>query len=175
MYRRPPRSTRIDTLFPYTTLFRSGFNINSIVGQSYRLTDKPSLFPDGTGLTDRTSDIVGRTTIAYRDFLRLTHRYRLDKDNLAIRRNEFDATIGSRSTYAVVGYSRLNRDILLLGADLQDREEVRAGGRVAFAKHWSLFGSAFVVLKQPTAYPLRGAEGFAPVRHRPGLAYDADR
>src|SRR3546814_12395787 len=24
MYRRPPRSTRTDTLFPYTTLFRSG-------------------------------------------------------------------------------------------------------------------------------------------------------
>src|SRR3546814_19638412 len=25
MIRRPPRSTRPDTLFPYTTLFRSGF------------------------------------------------------------------------------------------------------------------------------------------------------
>src|SRR3546814_10789557 len=25
MVRRPPRSTRTDTLFPYTTLFRSGF------------------------------------------------------------------------------------------------------------------------------------------------------
>src|SRR3546814_1574412 len=27
MIRRPPRSTRTDTLFPYTTLFRSRFNI----------------------------------------------------------------------------------------------------------------------------------------------------
>ncbi|HET6526568.1 LPS-assembly protein LptD [Sphingopyxis sp.] len=151
---------------------RPGFNINSIVGQSYRLTDKPSLFPDGTGLTDRSSDIVGRTTIAYRDFLRLTHRYRLDKDNLAVRRNEFDATIGSRSTYAVVGYSRLNRDILLLGEDLQDREEVRAGGRVAFAKHWSLFGSAIVDLTEQSDDPLSGADGFEPIRHRLGLAYD---
>src|SRR3546814_2598296 len=26
MIRRPPRSTRTDTLFPYTTLFRSGFS-----------------------------------------------------------------------------------------------------------------------------------------------------
>src|SRR3546814_17665923 len=26
MIRRPPRSTRTDTLFPYTTLFRSGFD-----------------------------------------------------------------------------------------------------------------------------------------------------
>src|SRR3546814_155637 len=27
MIRRPPRSTRTDTLFPYTTLFRSGFQL----------------------------------------------------------------------------------------------------------------------------------------------------
>src|SRR3546814_5999105 len=29
MIRRPPRSTRTDTLFPYTTLFRSGFRAYS--------------------------------------------------------------------------------------------------------------------------------------------------
>src|SRR3546814_13926104 len=29
MIRRPPRSTRTDTLFPYTTLFRSGPNSNT--------------------------------------------------------------------------------------------------------------------------------------------------
>src|SRR3546814_4433761 len=30
MIRRPPRSTRIDTLFPYTTLFRSGLAVTSL-------------------------------------------------------------------------------------------------------------------------------------------------
>ncbi|XVJ64358.1 MAG: LPS-assembly protein LptD [Sphingopyxis sp.] len=153
---------------------RPGFSINSIVGQSYRLSDKPSLFPDGTGLTDRTSDVVGRTTIAYRDFLRFTHRYRLDKDNLAIRRNELDATIGSQSTYAVLGYSRLNRDILLLGEDLQDREEARVGGRVAVASNWSIFGSAIVDLTDQQDDPLSVADGFDPIRHRLGVAYDDD-
>src|SRR3546814_5310423 len=29
MIRRPPRSTRTDTLFPYTTLFRSGLDIGT--------------------------------------------------------------------------------------------------------------------------------------------------
>src|SRR3546814_12590680 len=29
MIRRPPRSTRTDTLFPYTTLFRSGFRCDA--------------------------------------------------------------------------------------------------------------------------------------------------
>src|SRR3546814_789508 len=36
MIRRPPRSTRTDTLFPYTTLFRSGFG-NRTVDVGHRL------------------------------------------------------------------------------------------------------------------------------------------
>src|SRR3546814_20045273 len=32
MIRRPPRSTRTDTLFPYTTLFRSIFPATSVYG-----------------------------------------------------------------------------------------------------------------------------------------------
>src|SRR3546814_12929761 len=35
MIRRPPRSTRTDTLFPYTTLFRS-FWMRNLVGFSWR-------------------------------------------------------------------------------------------------------------------------------------------
>src|SRR3546814_4117149 len=31
MIRRPPRSTRTDTLFPYTTLFRSGDNSRDVI------------------------------------------------------------------------------------------------------------------------------------------------
>src|SRR3546814_10990501 len=31
MIRRPPRSTRTDTLFPYTTLFRSGLTFDAIL------------------------------------------------------------------------------------------------------------------------------------------------
>src|SRR3546814_17693376 len=30
MIRRPPRSTRTDTLFPYTTLFRSGLDTEAV-------------------------------------------------------------------------------------------------------------------------------------------------
>src|SRR3546814_16104690 len=33
MIRRPPRSTRTDTLFPYTTLFRSYDAFNAITGR----------------------------------------------------------------------------------------------------------------------------------------------
>src|SRR3546814_20467584 len=37
MIRRPPRSTRTDTLFPYTTLFRSGLSGGVFVGDRLNL------------------------------------------------------------------------------------------------------------------------------------------
>src|SRR3546814_4390934 len=40
MIRRPPRSTRTDTLFPYTTLFRSDLCLASVGGQ---LDEQPRL------------------------------------------------------------------------------------------------------------------------------------
>src|SRR3546814_8370916 len=53
MIRRPPRSTRTDTLFPYTTLFRSDFqlrvgehdraHVTAIANQARRLTKIPLL------------------------------------------------------------------------------------------------------------------------------------
>ncbi len=150
------------------------FSVAATVGQSYRLTAKPSLFPDGTGLTDRTSDIVGRTTIRYRDVISLTHRYRLDKDGLALRRNEIDATIGDARTYALIGYLRLNRNISSTLEDLRDREEVRVGGRVQVTRFVSVFGSATVDLTDRAEDPLSIATGYQPVRHRLGIAYTDD-
>lgn len=142
------------------------------VGQSYRLNRQSSIFPEGTGLSDRLSDIVGRTTIKFGRKLNLIHRFRLDKDNAAVRRNELDAVFGGRRTYATVGYLRLNRNIDI--EDLRDREELRLGGRVAFARFWSVFGSTVVDLTSEREDPFTTADGYEPVRHRLGLAYDDD-
>ena len=149
---------------------RPEWRISSTIGQSYRLTSKPSIFPDGTGLTSRSSDIVGRTQVRYREFVSLTHRYRLDKDGLAVRRNEIDATIGSHKTYLELGYLRLNRDIAAF-EDLQDREELRAAGRVAFARYWSVFGSGVFNLTDRNEDSSFTSDGFEPLRTRLGVAY----
>ncbi len=122
-----------------------GVAVLATIGQSYRASQRASILPSGTGLDDRFSDIVGRTDIRFREFVTFTHRYRLDKDGAKLRRNELDATIGSRRTYAQIGYLRLNRDIDQL-EDLQDREEVRVAGRAAFGPFWSAFASATVDL-----------------------------
>ncbi len=151
-----------------------GWRLESTIGQSYRLTDQQTLFPDGTGLNEQFSDFVGRTELRYRDFLKFTHRFRLDKDNLAVRRNEIDATIGSDRTYVELGYLRLNRDIDRTFEDLQDREEVRVAGRIAFARYWSVFGSAVVNLTDAEEDPTNTADGFEPLRTRLGIAYSDD-
>src|SRR3546814_7584977 len=62
--RRPPRSTRTDTLFPYTTLFRSYFN--AAAGSAHE--QYPGWFDTGDVVTidkdgfiqivDRTKDVV---------------------------------------------------------------------------------------------------------------------
>ncbi|WP_442864389.1 LPS-assembly protein LptD [Aurantiacibacter sp. MUD11] len=151
-----------------------GWRIHTTIGQSYRLTDEPALFPDGTGLNEQWSDFVGRTEVRYNDFLKFTHRFRLDKDNLAVRRNEVDATIGSDRTYLEAGYLRLDRDIDFTLEDLQDREELRVAGRLAFARHWSIFGSAVVNLTDRNEDPTFNADGFEPLRTRLGIAYADD-
>src|SRR3546814_1654908 len=42
MILRPPRSTRTDTLFPYTTLFRSAEHRFVLVGQEARFHQRPA-------------------------------------------------------------------------------------------------------------------------------------
>ncbi|HVR92079.1 MAG TPA: LPS assembly protein LptD [Novosphingobium sp.] len=155
-------------------LEKPGWRVATTIGQSYRLTSNPTLLPDGTGLSNRVSDIVGRTELRLRDFVKLTHRFRLDKDNFAIRRNEFDATVGTQSTYAEIGYLRLNRDINAGIEDLKDREELRVAGRVAFARYWSVFGSAVINLTDRNEDPSLTSDGFQALRTRLGVAYQDD-
>lgn len=151
-----------------------GIRVDANVGQSYRLTTRPTVFPDGTGLYGKTSDIVGRTDVRFKNLVTFTHRYRLDKDNLAVRRNEIDATLGTSKTYGTVGYLRLNRNIGPQLEDLRDREEVRLGGRVQIAKYWSVFGSTVIDLTGKQEDPLSLADGYEPVRHRIGITYEDD-
>ncbi len=172
-YDRVEDGVRVTYGFDWEANF-PGWRLSTTFGQSYRLTDEPTLFRDGTGLNEQFSDFVGRTEARYRDFLKFTHRFRLDKDNLAVRRNEVDATIGSDQTYVELGYLRLDRDIDLSFEDLQDREELRAAGRVAFADHWSIFGSAVVNLTDREEDPSFTSDGFEPLRTRLGIAYADD-
>ncbi len=153
-------------------LERPNLSITTTIGQSYRLTRSPGIFPEGTGLTDRFSDIVGRTRVRYGRLIDLTHRFRLDKDNLAVRRNEFDLTFGTDESYGQIGYLRLNRDISPAIEDLRDTEELRLAGRLKIHRYWSIFGATVLDLTDQAENPVPLTDRLRPVRHRLGLTYE---
>ena len=112
-----------------------GWRIKATIGQSYRLTDKPTLFPDGTGLTERVLRLRrpdrGALPRLRQASPTATASTRTTSRSAATRSTRRSA---ATQTYLELGYLRLNRDIDLTFEDLQDREELRAAGRVAFAQ-----------------------------------------
>src|SRR3546814_9356411 len=58
MLRRPPRSTRTDTLFPYTTLFRS---VGLHTGKEVNMTFRPA--PENHGYKFQRVDLPGSPLI----------------------------------------------------------------------------------------------------------------
>jgi LPS-assembly protein len=170
-YDRWEDASRVTYGFDWS-LERKNLSIDTNIGQSYRLVQRTGIFPEGTGLTDRMSDIVGRTRIRYGRLIDITDRFRLDKDSLAVRRNEVDLTIGTTQTYAQIGYLRLNRDIDPNIEDLRDREELRFAARILFARYWSVFGATVIDLTDKSEDPLSQADGFEPVRNRLGILYE---
>src|SRR3546814_2977305 len=78
MLRRPPRSTRTDTLFPYTTLFRSGrFSIDGFYVKTDREVTEVSFeeeYDDGETIT---ADVLGFSTVDQQNW-GIGAEYRLD-------------------------------------------------------------------------------------------------
>src|SRR3546814_14883734 len=63
--RRPPKSTRTDTLFPYTTLFRSTVTPANVTGVTF---DDASFVYDGTAKSLAvTGTLPAGTSVAYTD------------------------------------------------------------------------------------------------------------
>ncbi|QMW23571.1 LPS-assembly protein LptD [Sandaracinobacteroides saxicola] len=146
-----------------------GLAASAQLGQSYRFSSEGNLYPDGTGLSNRFSDLVGRFNIRIGRWVELSQRVRIDNENLAIRRNETDVTFGTRSTYATVGYFKYNRNINL--EDLRDHEELRLGGRLPVGRFWAVYGAIIVDLTSRADDPLTVNDGFQPIRHRVGVTY----
>src|SRR3546814_1145088 len=78
MRRRPPRSTRTDTLFPYTTLFRSGGSTTVVVGSKAVVVGAPRVVVGEANVVvvvvsagrseEHTSELQSLMRISYADF-----------------------------------------------------------------------------------------------------------
>ncbi len=168
-YDRFETGTRITYGVEYS-LLRPGWSLRSEIGQSVRLAGNGAEFPPGTGLSDTVSDFTGRTNLKIGSLFEITHRFRIDRNSLAVRRNEVDISLGNRRTYFTAGYLKLNRNIQL--EDLEDRSELRVGGRIALSRFWSAFGSGIFDLTTKAKNPNATGNGFAAIRHRAGVEYE---
>jgi len=78
-------------------------NWETLVGQSYRF-ERSSVFAPGSGLEDRLSDIVGRLAVVTGSYVDFLYRFRLDKSDLAMKRQEAQISAGPKSLRASVSF-----------------------------------------------------------------------
>jgi LPS-assembly protein len=110
------------------------------VGQSYRFDDNNGLFPSGSGLEARRSDIVGQISTGVGRRFNADYRVQLDHQTLAVHRHEVQASGGSEVL-------RLNTRFIYLDAIagtgfIVPREQMQVGGEYKFRKDWSVTSGA---------------------------------
>src|SRR3546814_7588349 len=128
MIRPPPRSTRTDTLFPYTTLFRSGIELQIAgfgigLGAVRRLPRKPGILPErdieiATGLLDAAGARIPARALGCRIDAR---RHARSLHRLRGTGEQFGAKTGSRCVGEIVIVDRL-LTLRLAGAGHRDVE-----------------------------------------------------
>ena len=115
-----------------------------LLGEVLRTKADP-IFAAGTGVSGKTSDVVGRYTVRFPPYLSLTHRVDIDTSNGSIRRNEVYVDGSYGRSKIEVSYLRLDQQAAILGGA---REEVNGQMTLALLDHWALFAAARRNLEQ---------------------------
>lgn len=133
---------RIDYGLKWTITGESGAYGTAFIGQSYRLAqiDDEDLFPEGSGVEDNLSDVVGRLELRPNEYLDLTYRFRFDKESFSPRRAEVGGELGPDALNLDVTYTFL--DDFSGSEEFDDqRQELRVRLDSKIGRYWSLFGA----------------------------------
>src|SRR3546814_9806453 len=116
MIRRPPRSTRTDTLFPYTTLFRSFECPEHVVGHDVQglrnvVRTAALMFDEHRGAVDQDVEIVDRGEAIFRVGRNMDGNFSVRTDivdRLQARSEEHTSELQSlmRTSYAVFCFKK---------------------------------------------------------------------
>ncbi|MBI3440704.1 MAG: LPS assembly protein LptD [Proteobacteria bacterium] len=111
----------------------SGRYGNALVGQSYRFSGD-RIFPQGSGLENRLSDIVGQVKVGLSRYLDADYRFQFDNQTLAAKRHEVQAG-GGNDTF------RLNSRYLYAAAVAgtgfnESRQQIEMDGTYNITKTW---------------------------------------
>lgn len=110
--------------------------ISTLIGQSYRFNDT-DIYPAGSGLEDKMSDIVGRITLAPNQYLNLEYAFRLDHKTWELNRSEVSLSAGNALFRIGADYVNLksSEDV---NAVYNDREGLTFWVRSALTRYWSI-------------------------------------
>jgi LPS-assembly protein len=111
---------------------RTGVAANMFLGQSLRSREDPN-FPEGSGLRDELSDVVGRVRLSPASYLNLLYRFRLDKDGFEPRRNEVTTVLGPRALQFGATYTFIEE---AAGSEFPDREEISLSLASQLTQRW---------------------------------------
>ena len=120
-----------------TLLLDNGGSAEVFVGQSVRLTDGTD-FPDGSGVDDRTSDIVGRLAVSPIPELNLSYRFQLDPEDLGSLRHEVSASGALYGARLSANYFFIDQSAGLGLTD--DQAELVLDGSFDIDENWQIAG-----------------------------------
>jgi LPS-assembly protein len=112
-----------------------GGSTRFIIGQSYQF-EVNNNFPVGSGLDTHLSDVVGRVTVSPAPYLDFTYRFRLDHDDLALRRQEIIAAAGPSNLR--VGLNYLQVTALPDLPELPKTKQLTGSITAQLTRYWSL-------------------------------------
>ncbi len=121
--------TRLAYGLNFDSLGPSPWRVAGLIGQSLR-SESERRFPDGSGLEDEVSDIVGRVDLRPAELLDIGYRFRVDKSSLDLRRSDLTLAFGPPRLRFDIQYLRLAKEEEEAAVDdLERREEIVVGLR----------------------------------------------
>lgn len=116
-----------------------GSKAEIFVGQSYRFDNDDNPFPQGSGLSQQSSDLVGQIAANYKNKFTLDYRFQLDSNSYASARHEL-------STTATIGKLQLGSQYLyakaIEGTDLSEtREQIYGYVGYRISDEWNVRSS----------------------------------
>ena len=136
--------SRVDYGIRWSASGQEGGYVSAFVGQSYRLSE-PDVFPEGSGVEDDLSDLVGQVQIAPTHALDIIYRTRIGREDFVARRNELDVVAGPPILKLNLSYTFVDSQIGQ--SEFDDREEVKWTLSSQVSRYWSLFGGQLVDLE----------------------------
>ena len=115
---------------------RDGAGSELLVGQAWRARADDA-FDEGTGVAGRFSDIVGRLSVRPVPFIEITSRFRIDRDEFAVRRGSLTVSAGPSWLRGRVSYVALSPR-QPTAAVPSDAKQADASATLRLGRYWSI-------------------------------------